>query len=190
MMEILVSVAVILILMALLLSSVKTARDSAMNATCMARMKQVGDLFNAYLADNNGIAPQRWNSVTRIGYETQLLHGKGETNKQGRELFFCQAHPKLDKVRQLSYGMNWYYDNASLLVVPQKTKTILVAEVDGIGGRGSRKADRANVGDGTIAKERHFKKSNYLFFDGHIEALVFSNTLSPFDMWGEDQGMH
>jgi prepilin-type processing-associated H-X9-DG protein/prepilin-type N-terminal cleavage/methylation domain-containing protein len=187
--EVIVAVSIILILLALLSGAAKRTYDAGLNASCAGHMKRIGDLFSSYLADNDGILPQRFVPSKQMGYDMQLVHGKGATNKQRREVFFCPAHKKVNKVQQISYGMNHYYDNASLLLVTNRTATILVAEVDGLSGEGSRMADRANYSIGTIAVTRHLKKSNYLFFDGHVESLSFSNTLSPLDLWGENQNL-
>jgi prepilin-type processing-associated H-X9-DG protein len=85
--------------------------------------------------------------------------------------------------------MNWYYDNVRLSAVRESAQTILVAESAGSGGRGSHRADRDGIDPGQLADTRHDGRANYLFFDGHVASLVYTQTLTP-DMWGTNWGIH
>jgi prepilin-type processing-associated H-X9-DG protein len=67
----------------------------------------------------------------------------------------------------------------------------MVAETLGEGG-GSRRADGTNPqGDiGQLDITRHDGRANYLFFDGHVAFMQYSETLSPTNLWGTDYGNH
>jgi prepilin-type N-terminal cleavage/methylation domain-containing protein len=56
--ELLVVVAIIAVLVALLLPSLKAARDRAKTLTCSSNLKQIGMGFAYYLSENNGKYPQ------------------------------------------------------------------------------------------------------------------------------------
>lgn len=55
--ELLVVIAILSILAALLLPSLKNARDTAKRTTCMNNLKQIGIALNLYAGDNNGMLP-------------------------------------------------------------------------------------------------------------------------------------
>lgn len=56
--ELLTVIAVVGILAAIVITTVGRARLSARNAHCMSNLRQIGQLFHLYLADNRGIFPR------------------------------------------------------------------------------------------------------------------------------------
>jgi len=192
MIELLVTISIIAVLAALLMASINKAMDSSRAAECTNNLRQIGAAFMLYLPDNNNVMPQRVYEVAdpstgvRLGYD-ELLAAYTEDAKR---IFRCPSHPPKDFLPEPSYGMNWYYDNANVHVVENLSGTILAAETLGVAGMGSHRADRDSEAPGQIAGTRHTGKSNFLFFDGHIERLSYAETLAPLDRWGEDQEMH
>jgi len=66
--ELLVVVAIIGILAAMLLPSLKSAKERAQSATCLANLKQISALAIMYADDNdNRVAGARWDSTCAIG---------------------------------------------------------------------------------------------------------------------------
>ena len=55
--ELLVVISIIALLLAILLPSLKSARDQAMQVTCASRLKQWGVAFHCYASENAGIWP-------------------------------------------------------------------------------------------------------------------------------------
>ena len=55
--ELMVVVSILALLMAILLPSLKSARDQAAQVVCAARLQQWGLAFSCYAAENNGVLP-------------------------------------------------------------------------------------------------------------------------------------
>ena len=90
---------------------------------------------------------------------------------------------------QPSYGLNWYYDNQPM--TRGKSGDILVAEVRGFYGTGTHRADRDSISPGELDSYRHHYKSNWLFFDDHVEWLSYADASGPgLQNWGEDHQDH
>jgi prepilin-type processing-associated H-X9-DG protein/prepilin-type N-terminal cleavage/methylation domain-containing protein len=191
--ELLVVVAIIGILAAILLPALSRARERARAVRCVSNLKQIGLAFMQYADDNNETLPQRYYGnylgTTDVGYcELLRPYCSGQ-----HSLFVCPSHRESginDPTHQPSYGMNWYYDNCRLSMAPNASLTILVAESAGSGGRGSHRADRDGIDPGQLDDTRHAGKANYLFFDGHVSSLTYTQTLAPVDMWGTNWGRH
>lgn len=66
--ELLVVIAIIGILASLLLPALKSARDSARQASCKSNQKQVGIAFVMYFGDNEDIIPLANNQIGGISY--------------------------------------------------------------------------------------------------------------------------
>ena len=56
-MEILVVLAILVVVLVLVMAAGRAARRSAARATCMANLRQIGQLMHAYAADNSGEIP-------------------------------------------------------------------------------------------------------------------------------------
>jgi len=190
--ELLVTIGIIGVLAVLLVPSVARALDSSRSAECTSNLRQIGSAFFLYLPDHNNTLPQRVyegadvSPGVRLGYDELIASYMDNSTR----IFRCPSHAPRDYLAEPSYGMNWYYDNANVSVVENRSGTILAAETVGSSGRGSHRADRDSEEPGQLASGRHLGKANYLFFDGHIERLTHDQTLDPEDRWGEDQEMH
>ena len=55
--ELMIVVSILTLLMAILLPSLKSARDQAVQVVCAARLQQWGLAFGCYAAENNGVLP-------------------------------------------------------------------------------------------------------------------------------------
>lgn len=189
--ELLVTIGIVCVLAALLAPSLTKAMDSSKAADCTGNLRQIGAAFQLYLPDHNNVLPQRvyqsaQTNGVQLGYDELLAPYVAN----GTKIFQCRSHTTKDYPNEPSYGMNWYYDNASLGVVENLAGTILATETLGENGTGSHRADRDSGSPGELDSERHQGKANYLFFDGHVERLEFDQTIEPVDRWGVDQNMH
>jgi len=195
--ELLVVIAIIAILAALLLPVLATARRKSQVVQCTNNMRQIFPAFQAYLMDHNNMLMQRYYNSTVGGYD-ELLIGYMEpgatttTSPDAKKIFTCPSQKQVDFPFQPGYGMNWYYDNTMVTLVAQPAQTILLAETLGEAGTGSHRADASNIpGDvGSLDITRHDGRANYLFFDGHVAMMLYSDTLAPMNLWGTNYGNH
>jgi prepilin-type processing-associated H-X9-DG protein/prepilin-type N-terminal cleavage/methylation domain-containing protein len=194
--ELLVVIAVIAILAGLLLPVIGNAKARAQSTQCLNNQRQIGIAFRLYVDGNNDVLPQRFYGVTNasgvpIGYDELLIPfaGVGGRHTERLQLFVCSSQRKTDYPTEPGYGMNWYYDNARFSAAQRSSETILLSESAGIFGAGSHRADRDSITPGELDDERHNKRANYLFFDGHAATWAWTNTITA-DLWGSDQGLH
>lgn len=193
--ELLVVIAIIAVLAALLLPTLASARARARKVQCLNHLRQIGIAFTLYAQNSNDRLPLRYYGLNddgdEIGYDELLWPYVGNTqSNQAAQIFLCPSQRRADYPHQPGYGMNWYYDNAKVTGVPAQSETILVAETLGPEGTGSHRADRDSINPGQLDPERHSARANYLFFDSHVTALAWSNTIAPVQMWGVDLGLH
>jgi len=193
--ELLVVIAIIAILAALILPSVNEVRRKAQVSQCTNNIRQISHAFQFYLQDHGNRMMQRFYS-NGYGYDELLLAylDPGQTvntSSLAKQIFLCPSQRFSDFPNQPGYGMNWYYDNTMVTSIAQPSQTVMVAETLGI-GYGSNRADRDNIpGDiGALDYKRHDGRANYLFFDGHVSLMQYSETLTPADLWGTDSGNH
>ena len=190
--ELLVVIALVAILAGLILAVIPGAQMSSQTVKCSSNLRQAWAAFAAYLADNNNKMPQRFYKTGAhdegVKYYDLLSPYTGNPNPETKTtIFVCPTHQDVNFPNQPSYGMNWYYDNAKIAVLPSMTNTIMLAETAGPDGRGACRADKDSDTPGELAPTRHSGFSNYLFFDGHSEKLQYSDTVLR---WGTDQGNH
>ncbi|MCE0499545.1 MAG: DUF1559 domain-containing protein [Methylacidiphilales bacterium] len=190
--ELLVVIGIISILVAVSFGAIMAGIRSAQTAKCSSNMRQIGVGFQGYLADNNNIMPQRYyggsTDSNGTGYWVLLAPYTGNnTNNASTSVFVCPTFTSCNFPAEPAYGMNWYYDNTSVTIVPGLANTIMVAETLGSGGTGSNRADQNSNDPGELDPTRHNGYANYLFFDGHIEKLQYAATTN---MWGSDMGNH
>ena len=192
--ELMVVIGIIAILIAFLFPSLQMARQSALRLQCMNNLRTIGHGLMMY-ANTNRHLPLRLGLLTASdtgdswGYDEELIAMKTAT----KQTFICPSHldsGMLDQVpHQPSYGMNWYFDNQPY--TKGKSSDILVAESFGNDGTGSHRADVFDRPPGQLDRYRHGaggssltasgqrRRSNWLFFDGHVEWLTYDDASGP-----------
>lgn len=204
--ELLVVIGIIAVIIAFLLPSLQMARQSATRLQCMNNLRTIGHGLVMY-ANANKHLPLRLasrnaadNNNDMWGYDEELIQMRTAT----KATFVCPNHPDAgmyDNPHQPSYGFNWYFDNQPITM--GKSSDILVAETTGNTGSGSHRADRDQGPPGQLAEYRHGaggsslttagqrRRSNYLFFDTHVEWLTYKDASGPnLINWGQDHNDH
>ncbi len=203
--ELLVVIAIVAVLAGVALPVLSSTRESGRTAQCVGNLRQIFSALSLYAQDHTNHLPQRYSYLDatgqKIGYCEVILPyvdpGRTPANSDlAKKLFTCPSQKTRNYPADPGYGMNHFYDNASLGTVSPAAQTILLAESAGLTGFGNRNADRDNT-QGTTGKlddTRHRGKANYTFFDGHIELLDYRRTRQPLtgsatDQWGTDAGL-
>lgn len=197
--ELLVVIAVIAILAGLLLPALAKAKQAARSVQCLSQMRQIGMAVRFYADDNDDQFPRSQHSAFT---HNQMPWGRAIAEYAGAKpaswtnllngLYRCPGDRR--KGAWLSgYGQNVYYELnpdsddytgspqtwRRIASVPHPAGTILHAE-------NASGADHimphfwqrpADAGD--VAKERHGKRANYSFVDGHARLHPFSETYHP-----------
>src|SRR5829696_1764550 len=191
--ELMVVIVIIAVLIAFLLPSLQMARQSALRLQCMSNLRTIGQGMMMY-ANTYRHLPLRLGTTNfngtgdSWGYDEELIAMKAAV----KQTFVCPSHVDagIDAVpHQPSYGMNWYFDNQPN--TKGKSSDILVAESMGTNGTGSHRADRDHISPGQLDLYRHGaggsslttaghrRRSDWLFFDGHVEWLTYEDASGP-----------
>ncbi len=187
--ELLVVIAIIALLLAILMPSLRRARDQAKGVTCRNNLKQIGLAFTLYTEDNEGKFPR--NGGIWIVRFLPYLGGQGDQDKDYQEMgvYNCPSYP--DKEQTLDYVINSWKDGvteyqgyspvsdfrrpASKVFLADNedgpSRSIITKDGD-LGGRGifdvwnpSHLPSGAD-GQRRVAKARHRDGCNVAFMDG------------------------
>ncbi len=200
--EMLVVIAIIGILSAMLLPSLRTAISSAYSMSCLNSLKQVGVSFNSYANDFNGSIPPsytmegsatkyRWSSMMVLysGLPPQLLFCPGFESYIYRDFFTSEANVQLLKDGQelskyafTCYGMN---NNLSVVVFdsrlasvrsPSRTSNVIDVFNKSDPNNGYYMAINRYPSSANwgIPDPRHNSAMNTLYLDGHCSSVALS----------------
>lgn len=200
--EMIATVAIVLVLSAFLFSGTKSAMEKAKAAQCVGKIKNIATAFNLYASENNGSYPQFANEAGAPLIGNPLDHFKTYLGTEAASAWHCPSdpgtgvnnpNPKLNKTTR-SYGMNGNVGVGYIIAkqgsFSKASRTILVAEnwtgfwANSINGA---LVDTVydNLGRGGQAAIMHEGKNlaNYAFMDGHVERLSWLQ-VSPKDKGG------
>lgn len=193
--ELLVVVAIISILFAILLPSLRLAKDSARDINCRSNLKQCGVAFQSYAADFNGYMAKLHGSY---GW-AWILNNGGYLNSF--KAFFCPTRPPCDekmtsfnnmiggnRLDTLTYGI-WYrsYDsletgtwisagNAYFYIMAQKATNpsnyLYVTDTSMANGYQAYRFAIDTPWSGIELRHRNLADS--LFLDAHVEGAAMS----------------
>lgn len=193
--ELLVVIALIAILAALLSPALKNSRDLARSMQCMNNLRQLGQAFNTYANDYNGmLVPYGWPPDIQMWYYNPALVQCIKTYQAGDQIGrTILRDPAGDKQYPglCTYGVNYWAVFAEVSN-PESWR------------RGSRRIDNltpviylAGCSSGTmlIAQNwqsgstppdfRHRDSANFLFGDGHVATVSRADTIAK---WTEMTG--
>lgn len=185
--ELLVVIAIIAILAALLLPALSQARAKAHSISCVNNLKQAALALNFYSNDFNDTYP-----IVHYGTFTQPQDPPGDPQwytplvthyNYDLKYLKCPA----DRGYQAAQGIQSYMVNAMFTFGKPLTglataRRIVLSErgyVDGVAfDHQCYPGMRAPAGwQSKIDSARHNRRANYLFADGHAEALTLAETL-------------
>lgn len=172
--ELLVVIAIIAILAAILFPVFARARENARRSSCQSNLKQIGLGIAQYIQD----------------YDERTLadHDEWSTLLQpyikSEQIFRCPSlaetwTPVTDRPAS-DYSINGFLSHGlSIAVFNETAQQIAMAER----AKDEEHTDYHTWDSGEfedhIAPDRHLEGSNYLFADGHVKWLKWSNTLRP-----------
>ncbi len=201
--ELLVTVAIIGLLLAILMPALNVARESARASACARNMREIGMAAMLYAADHDGRYPRSQHSAfvhREVVWARSLARYLGETDAGWsnllRSVYRC---PSDRRPAALSFGLNVYFELGpeddyegkpatwrTNYEVPVPSRTILFAENESAADHimpnywaGSR-----DVSD--VAHDRHRGSANYIFADGHVERHTLNEIYDParaVDQW-------
>lgn len=201
--ELLVTLAVVVILAALLTPAAAGVFRAADSAKCAQTLRQLSIALLACAGDNNMTLPRSSHSayaVSERGWSRSILPYLGERSdmansewaKAQAKYFRCPA----DKSRTTgqSYGLNVFFELRpefdeyegspdqwrTLPAVPAPARSILLAEVGGSSDHVMAHFwTDSQAGGFDCAHDRHAGKANFAFVDGHVESLRLEQTFDP-----------
>jgi prepilin-type processing-associated H-X9-DG protein/prepilin-type N-terminal cleavage/methylation domain-containing protein len=201
--ELLTALCIITVLAALVAAGIRPSLIRARGNRCLHNMREIGFAAQRFAADQDGRLPGSQHQGALNSWFLVLQPYLG-----GKDLFKCSEDG--NKTRARSYAMNDFLipgagaesDYSRLANIPDISATIYLAEA----------ADRyttadhfhfspANDGDyrassfvAQVAVERHNAAANYLFVDGHVVSLAWTEAqpklTNPGDRFIDPEGNH
>ena len=188
--EVLVVVAMIALLTAILLPSLRSARDASKAAVCLSNMRQIGVSMRMYADENNGAVVALMETSTGFVHWIELLRKYIATTDVCRcpadlsTTWEADPFAPTAGLRTTSYVTNNRMTPeqgiTKLSQIRRPTEKILMAEFldNHIGDHFHPESWSLFLSqpEDEIAVKRHLKKANYWFLDGHAEPLFFEST--------------
>jgi prepilin-type N-terminal cleavage/methylation domain-containing protein/prepilin-type processing-associated H-X9-DG protein len=211
--ELLITITIISLLVALLVPTLTTAQRMASSSDCQNHLRQIALATRQYSFDNRSRLPRSTHSALASGtqpwgYVLMPYLGDGKYTGPGpawdnvfNGIYRC---PQDSRRKEWSYGKSVWFELGSgetgevlgvadgptyeyIENVRKPSYTILFAEL----GSGSM-ADHVMAhfwymgGKPEVDSKRHGSTSNYVFVDGHVEAMEFKDTFdlaTKLDLW-------
>lgn len=207
--ELIAVIAIIAVAASVVVPVASAAMSKADRARCLSKMRSLGTGIGLCSLDNGNEFPRSSHSAGRkneISWQFQIYTYLGEPEVFGpvpwanvfNRHFRCPADPATD-FNIPSYAMNVFFELSAeadsgdsyagspttwrkAASVPRPARTVLLAEP-----RATENGDHfmchewssLNAARNAVAWDRHSKKSNYLFVDGHVESLRVEDTFDP-----------
>jgi prepilin-type N-terminal cleavage/methylation domain-containing protein/prepilin-type processing-associated H-X9-DG protein len=194
--ELLVVIAIIAILAAMLLPAFSRGKESARATQCLNHMRQLGLAVRLYAEDHGDEFPRSQHSAFGHGqfpWERAVAPFLGSTTTLWTNLLEGLYHcPSDRRTTPWSYGLNVYYELGPnddyfgkpqtwrrTVQVPRPSATILFAENNSTADHIMPNFWASPADTVDVAKQRHGRRANYTFADGHARALEFRAIYSP-----------
>lgn len=195
--ELLVTLGIISVLVALLIPAVSNTRSAALSATCQSNLRQIGICLTQYASDNEGMYPPSADDATGGYYPWYwILMGKGRTagiNYMGSaKVLACPSgnmgpiYPSNPSLGVVSYSMTdlplWQPASSRTDQLPKffsfglTAKSIWPLVMDGDAARiFSLDNPIASTDVKSRWNARHAGWANVLMVDGHIERVQYGD---------------
>jgi len=204
--EVLAVAAIVAMLAAVAVPALNSARAASRAASCATKLRSLAVGIPLYAQDHDGEYPRSFHSAgvhREPGWAASIatyLGAPATVSPAGWKTVFnryfrCPADSSTDAT-VYSYGMNVFYELTPdgddyqgspstwrrACQVASPSKTILLAETRPVAFGDHFMCHQWSgipAARNAVASDRHSKKSNYLFVDGHVEALPVEATINP-----------
>lgn len=189
--ELLVVIAIIAVLAAMLLPSLRNAREAGKRTVCISNLKQLGVAFAAYHQDN-GMLPQQWNGANGAydGFATTLPWYKHFrpygltavsqlTSANSPRQIHCPTYKYGGAAFEYTYGYNQVVCGSDAANTQfrqnfsSQGRLALVADCNFPNLNPQHLVDLYSQPQ-TAVQYRHDLKANFLFADLHVESLQYA----------------
>ena len=165
--ELLVVIGIIALLVAILVPTLRMARESARSTACLSNVRQIGVLLNAYLVTSDGILPD----LTNREFTTDPVPAMDNVlvrDTESTEVFNCPADANgIYEQSGTSYFWNFTVSGQRI----ERLDSL-------VGGSRAELVPLASDKEGWHPNLRD--RVNVLYADGHAEnQLEFATSLSP-----------
>jgi len=205
MVELLVSMCILAVLAGFIATGFQGSTKKARGIQCVAKMRNLGQGIQLYTQDNAEF-PRSLHSAASAGklpWAKAILPYLGFSDTPSdlewanifEKIYRCPSDPKKD-VNICSYALNVHLELTpdgddytgspatwrKPINLDQATRTILLAEPKPVYYADHimcHQWSSATGASNAVDAKRHEGKANYLFADGHVEALLITSTFDP-----------